>query len=359
MELKELIGDPLYQLNITLWMLQPQPNEALTVAPLLQRAGFSLRSIEPSLPLPPELITRLIRDQIPVSTEAAPDLLLTGANRLFVLWECKRSTFGPPTSQVQAHHRQATNFLVQMPRVLEAALALATGDVAETHLIYLSRLDAAHDQTQGLSHLRDALSSKEYNTVPFSVLALSSADTSIHLQQSGRASSGVPQLGELSSPQLIQTCADAETDPRPLYYMPWMPDAEPREDRYNFHSFGSRVLAAVAEVIGRSRPPSEAQFALEDIMGRATSGHFALWRNKRSRENVTSAARELIRNVLSGATPDLVIKSVGSPIVGYKVDLPHDKLKAKVIKALRQWPGDDWITPHVQMELPLDERNQR
>jgi hypothetical protein len=86
---------------------------------------------------------------------------------------------------------------------------------------------------------------------------------------------------------------------------------------------------------------------------RATSGHYRLWRNKSTRQAVRDAARQLIRDVVTGASSDVKVHVVGQPATGWRIEVPHDRLKGKVIKALRQWPGHDWITSHmIQPELP-------
>ncbi len=356
MELVQLIGDPLYQMNLTLWMLQPQPNGSITVEPILRNAGFSLREIERPLPLPPALLTKLVEDGIAVQAEAAPDLLLNGPNKLVVLWECKRSTFGAPQGDGESHHRQARNYLLHSPQVLAGALAAATGSVQRSHVIYLSRLNVAHDQTEGLQSLRDTLTMRQNATAPFCLLALSANGGCIEIRQTGSASTALPGLESLAPPKTVQSSTDDQTDPRPLYYIPWMPESEPRTDTYNFHSFGCRVLNATAEVIGLTRPPNEATIDFEEALQRATSGHYRLWRNKTTRQAIREGARKLIREVVSGASADVKIQPVGHPATtGWRIEVSHDRIKGKIIKALRQWPGHDWITPHmVQAELPLE-----
>jgi hypothetical protein len=203
MDLPELIGDPLYPLyqsNLTLWMLQPQPSGAITVEPILRNAGLSLRGIETPLPLPPALLAKLSQDGITAQTEAGPNLLLNGPDKLVVLWECKRSTFGKPQSEDESHHRQARSYLLQTPDVLSGALAAAPGSISASHLIYFSRLNPTHDQTEGLEYLRDELGAKGNLTIPFCVLALSSNSVRVDIRQTGTASTAAPGLAALTAP---------------------------------------------------------------------------------------------------------------------------------------------------------------
>jgi hypothetical protein len=43
-------GDPVFQLNTVLWMLQPLPNRVGALQPVLYNAGYRVRALGKSLP---------------------------------------------------------------------------------------------------------------------------------------------------------------------------------------------------------------------------------------------------------------------------------------------------------------------
>jgi hypothetical protein len=111
----DLIGDPLYQVNLLLWMLQPSTGRP--VNPLLQNAGFRLWDIERERPLPLDLASRLQTDGLAVRNPVAPDVLVDSPDKLFLTLECKRSMFGsqPQPGMSDGAIRQARSLLLQAP----------------------------------------------------------------------------------------------------------------------------------------------------------------------------------------------------------------------------------------------------
>ena len=138
----ELIGDPLYQVNLLLWMLQPSTGKP--VASIFYDAGFQLRDVERELPLPIELLLQLQSDGLAVRNPVAPDVIADSPGRVFLLLECKRSMFGSQSAAGMSDgaQRQARSLLLQVPSIHASALGLQTQDVHATHLIYLPRFFA-------------------------------------------------------------------------------------------------------------------------------------------------------------------------------------------------------------------------
>jgi len=54
LEVNELIGDPLFQLNALLWLTQPLPHGD-RITPLFYQHGFTVYAIAPLLPVPLDL----------------------------------------------------------------------------------------------------------------------------------------------------------------------------------------------------------------------------------------------------------------------------------------------------------------
>lgn len=75
MNLNEICKDPLFQLNLAIWMTQSQPSTHFYIYPLFYDSGLSIYSISPLLALPPD-IRLAVCDRIACQESAKPDLVL-------------------------------------------------------------------------------------------------------------------------------------------------------------------------------------------------------------------------------------------------------------------------------------------
>ncbi|MEW6621411.1 MAG: hypothetical protein AB1422_19105 [bacterium] len=76
MKVSEVIKDPIYQLNLMLWLLQPL-HDNYPLRPILKELGYELFAIGPSMPLSPELRERLTKLSISYVNVPEPDLLIS------------------------------------------------------------------------------------------------------------------------------------------------------------------------------------------------------------------------------------------------------------------------------------------
>lgn len=93
----DLLKDPLFQLNMLLWLAQPLPagNE---ISPLLYRRGFTVYAIAPLLPLPLD-VRQVVHDTLALQSGVRPDIVLVhNQERKFAFHECKTNSFGPDSS---------------------------------------------------------------------------------------------------------------------------------------------------------------------------------------------------------------------------------------------------------------------
>ena len=128
--LTQLIGDPTYQTNLLLWLLIP--STGAVVAPLLHKAGYQLKYLEPELPLPIEMIDDLANKKVPHRQEVSPDLLISSSAKDYVTLECKSRMFGSqvPPGSGDSQQKQARSLLLLVPQILAAAINLQKKEVA-------------------------------------------------------------------------------------------------------------------------------------------------------------------------------------------------------------------------------------
>ena len=274
----ELIANPLYQVNLVLWMAQPSAN--LPIKPVLYEAGYRLHDIEPELPLPLDLAGALADDEIAISDPVSPDVILDSPKKEYLLVECKASMFGGPRPGEKAcsQLRQARALLLLMPKVLASTLGLQPADVAESKVLYLTRLDGEVPQAKGVCDVGKELESRGYAIVDCGIVCLTVTKKGIELTKCKGTGQLPPSIKrELANDVQVHEIEGKDVDGHMLYYLPWMPGATNVKDEYGQAVFGSRVLAAATEVIGPLRPPCQAKLEVDAILrgqqwGSTTSG---------------------------------------------------------------------------------------
>jgi hypothetical protein len=343
----QLIGDALYQVNLLLWMLQP--STGAVVNPLLQKAGYKLVQIEPEFRLPVELVNQLQTDSIFTRDPVCPDLLINSPTNDYVILECKKKMFGsqPQPGMSDGQIRQARSLLLYIPQFLASALSLQPKDVTSTHLLYLSQHEPPISQTQGLKELATDLTTKAYKTISFGLLGLSVEGNAVAMR--GNYSPGVlpsslmRQLGK--NDLTVHEIIDDKTDPRPLYYLPWMPDSAADNDTYSQQAFANRILASAVTVIGPAKPPCEIALDVEQLLLSATSNLYDRWRNRDIRKRLRDRTKELIKKTLRQSSPDLELISLELPARGWKFEIIDQKIQSRIIEGLRKGEQRDWNMP--------------
>ncbi len=363
MKLEELIADPVYQMNLCLWMLAPSAEAG--VRPVLKEAGFQLRSIEPPLPMPLEIRNVLADNQIRISDPASPDLILHDGQRGFVMLECKASLFGSEPKGSDSPQRQARALLLQVPEILADALAVDRNQIDTSHLVYLSRalpLDpGGSSQTAGLQEIADSLESQELRVAPFGMLGLLIGDRKISIS-GGYSPGSLPasMVAVIPDAGVAVQELEPDTDPRPLYFIPWMPGSENSRDSRGQEIFGNRVLQATAARIGQCRPPAELNLSLDDLLNEATWSSFERWRNKDAAKSLRKNARKLIGETFKSASSgaDLTVEP-GTYLLRMKI--PDIDAKERLLEAFRKWESTLWNQPNPQGDLfdtPSEDENR-
>jgi len=327
-------------------MLQP-PNGS-GVRPLLSQAGYRLRSIEETLPLHPELQTQLQRAGIHAKPNGAPDALINGDESDHVLVECKASMFGARAVEGgnDSNQRQARAFLLQTPTVLQSALGGT--HVKDSALVYITKHNPAHPQSEGVTQLGVELRTAKFSTVLCCVLRLIEHNGGIGIAAAKRGEKWpkrvVAATRSKTDKPVIRLIASDEggNDLRPLYFMPWMPDCDPEPDEYAKKAFTRRVLGAAVTRIGRTSIGEDAVLRYEEILDEVTQGVFGKWKNREGRKRLHDNARKLIiqhvkkTGALSNGSGD------GQSIA---VKISEEKIKSDLIKAFRESADLKWNDP--------------
>jgi hypothetical protein len=329
--LDELIRDPVFQLNSVLWLVQPLPGGA-GVIPVLRKAGFEIHAVAPPLAPPPDVLLRLKDSGLAHQDRVLPDIVLRQArNRRFALIECKGRSFGRDSTNAS----QARTLIVIAGPRLHESLGLQPSDVGEGTAAFLVPETDAPLMRATLAELSDELT--QANLQCGSALAVGlnpQADALIFT-----ADEPARRFFDLPSGREPFMQLEPDTDPRPLYFIPYDPDCKQSDDE---RAFCKRVLferlhAAVLGATGRAVPPVTLTFQVESLLNEATLGMYDLWENPESNRYMRRLVRELmarIGKVTNTECPDSLQQVQGT---GWQLHLTDDERQGKVLAALARF----------------------
>ncbi len=201
-----LIRDPVFQLNILLWMAKEQPIAGYRVRPVFFEHGFRIIYIEQPFPLPEE-ITKAARDSgLRISLTPEPELILgrnQDGNALY--FEAKADSFSPNSST----SKQARGHLLAAGPAFSEVLA----PLSSCLLCYVVPDDKREQMSSCLSTLSEELTTAGLPPGAFSSHGLRIINQSLEYVWDLAFSAHVGVNSD--SIKIIDDLED-ETDPNPL-----------------------------------------------------------------------------------------------------------------------------------------------
>lgn len=210
MKADEWIRDPVFQLNLLVWMSKEQPEGAYCVRPIFNRAGFEWMAIETPFPFPIETVKRIAEliesGKLRVHANPEPELVLKrGRDRKALYFEAKANSHGADSStasQARGHLLAVGPVFSEVSAPLEKAL-----------LVYVLPNESSSLMRECLQELSDQLRIVDLIPGDSCVDGLSAGDTAIHYHFDGMSR----ELLGIADPS-IEVIRDIEpnTDPSPL-----------------------------------------------------------------------------------------------------------------------------------------------
>lgn len=286
-------GDPLFQLNAVLWMLQPMPGDSSAVNPVLHYRGYAVRSMGQTLTADADL-ERLLAVDLDLRGAPAPDVLASapGADP-WPIFECKKSSFSPDSSTSD----QASKILAR-----GADLSLTAGSPPGQRIkgcvVFVTREDKAAELQETLDQLRITLEAAGVLAAPASTVGLK-VEAGVGLR-AHVASGTFPGAGgeALADDVIIVPAAGPEEDARPLYLVPFDPSVEQDDEErvLCLRILLARGQAHAASILGRGPTKGTAVLQGPELIDAATYGLAKYWRDSAARER---AGQEILRFVKS------------------------------------------------------------
>lgn len=207
---KEAIRDPVFQLNLLVWMAMDQPAQGFRVRPLFSQHGFQLHYIEQPFPFPTELRREIAVAaaalNLEIKLEPEPELTIQRpADCQAIYFEAKAQGFSTASSNA----KQARGHLL----ACGPAFAEVYTPLTKALLDYVVPAGDSTEMRRCLAELKTELAAAKLETGSYTVDGLSVRETDLiyHLDEPLRA------LLPGSAPEIaVMTDLAPDTDPSPL-----------------------------------------------------------------------------------------------------------------------------------------------
>jgi len=332
-EISELIKDPLFQLNLAIWLALPQPIGKGFVYPLFHKSGLSVYLIGRLLSLPPS--TKLkIAEESDFQDGAKPDIILEkdSADRICLL-ECKASSFAEDYKAA----RQARALLLIVGPILSEVLGLQIGAHKEGILCYLTGWDQTESLEQTLMTLNNKIMTKtNLITGDFGCFGLKPTETGLLLDYPDKVKRFLSIHDE--PPVKIMDILDG-TDPRFYYSIPYDPTVSQseREGAFSRRLVFDKELSYIIAAIGEAAIPSSVVLTIDDILNFVTSGLYDKWVDNQARKPLKKMVRDYVTKIFSGIGEMLRNKIRDDPNRGWAISLEDHNTKEIILNHLMKF----------------------
>jgi len=331
----DLVRDPLFQVNAVLWMAVPLPENA-SWNPLLSAAGFQVYAIAPLLGPPLDVLSEMKARGITHQERYRPDVVLNREyDRSFAVMECKGRSFGIDSSTA----RQATTHLIICGPRLHESLGLADSDVSQGAALYVTPESDRVLLDGTLRQLKEKLLASLGHASDYAILGLEvvAMNEEMSLNLTIDTNSGM-FLG-LPDPVMCIASFHRDTDPRPLYLVPYDPDCDqsPEERAFCKRVLYERVHSEILGAMGRAHPPEDIRITPEDLLRRAMPGVYDKWENADSMKHMRGLVRDLLKRLVLMVNAESKDTLSGNLKLGWTFRLSSPEAQVKVCNLLARF----------------------
>jgi len=344
--LEEICKDPLFQLNLALWISQPHPSPH--IYPLFYKSGLNIYSIGPSLALPPDIRLE-VSGKINCQDSGRPDLVLElKSKKTFCVLECKTSSFSSQSST----SKQARTFLLITGPIISEVLGIGGKRENQGILCYFI---GAHDtglMETTLENLAKEIKCKTSLRVgKFGCFGIKPSKLTVVLEYSDHIKSFL-NLVKDSPVDIIKF--EEDTDPRPLYFIPYDPNVEQTEQEQKLcrRILFERILSQVISQIGGVTTPASITFTTGELLSSATLGLYEIWEDAKAKKNM----RKLVNNFLTHLKKSVDVSLRGCIRYerqrGWIFDLENNEIHEELLRQLQRFKPENLdLSEQIQLTL--------
>jgi len=242
------------------------------VTPVLLKAGYSLWSVEQPLIAGVAELPRLRGAGVKIGQNPVVDVVLyRDTVSEYALVECKPSSFGVGSEWAP----QARGILVAGGN---AASRLGLSGPIRAEACYLVPAEDAPSTDKTLLDLANEVATQGLATCPTAPLGLSVRADGAYLGLPA-APEGTGQMARSLIPEQRVVAIESEEDPRPLYIIPWIPDAAQNVD---LTAFREKVRAELLARLGKASVGAHLIVRFDDLLDAVSRGIYRYWRDRDS-----------------------------------------------------------------------------
>ncbi len=132
---------------------------------------------------------------------------------------------------------------------------------------------------------------------------------------------------------------EPDTDPRPLYLIPYDPDISQSPDERAFcrRVLFERMQSTVVAAVGRAQPPCELSLKSHKILNDAMFGMYGRWENRDSARHMRRLCGQLMNALAQAVNSQASNIMTFQPGEGWKVALQDNEKHEKVLDALTRF----------------------
>jgi hypothetical protein len=348
LKIDDLLQDPLFQLNVLLWLAQPLPEAKSDITPLFYNNGFSVYAIAPLL-APPLDVREAAKDaNVNIQERCRPDVILENQiERKFVFTECKKASFSITSSTAL----QARSLLIVAGPRADEILGLPSNKGSKSFLAYLIPEGQKNLLGKTLKSLNAELADKGLGPGAYFILGLASSAGQVLIRMDKQAQT-IFGLHEADNKFLT---SEPDTDPRPLYFIPYDPDVfndqTSEEKKFCQRSLFERMHSGIVAAAGRSNPPIKISLEPPKLLNDAMFGMYELWQNPDSARHMKRLCRQFMNslmNEVNAREPNTILSEEN---VRWIINLKDKEQHEKAMNALELFSCE---TLTVQDELKPD-----
>jgi hypothetical protein len=263
--------DNLFQLNTLVWASFPQPFGA-PVTPVLRNAGYTLYAIEKPLEASVAEKAQLNKSTLDIGHNPTIDVVLSREKfSTYILVECKPSSFGLNSDWTS----QARGLIVAGGSI---ASRLGVSGESTSEICYLVPVEDTQSTDVTLVELYKEMSIKGLKVCPTGVIGISVKSDGAYLGLPNRLQ-GTALLPLTLVPERKVLSVSTDQDPRPLYVIPWIPDAQ---DSNDLEAFKEKIRAKLLSWLGKAAIGGSGLLYFEELLNDVSRGVFQYWGDKSS-----------------------------------------------------------------------------
>lgn len=338
----ELCKDPLFQLNLVIWLAQPQSDEYFYVYPLFYESGIHIHSIPKELPIPPDIRLKISQLQYDCQESAKPDLILETNHipKKFCLLECKASSFSVDSKNPHPVRQSRALLLITGP-VLSEVLAIGKRGQNEGVVCYFLGPDNIELMEKTLQFLEQEIQDKlNIETGNFGCFEIQPSHSAILLKYPEKIKNFLNLIKD-SPVEVIYF--EKDIDPRPLYLIPYDPNIQQTREEQEFcrRILLERILEHVISGVGGADTPSSITFTTEEFLNQATLGVYEIWEDNEAKKHIRRVVKDFLQDIISYESGK-----------GWTFDLKDKETQEELLKRLQKFKPETLdLSKQVQPDL--------